>query len=51
MYEAFYMECEPHENSPAELHNLRAMPVPDCYFEYGLLHPKYDYAERVNELT
>jgi L-alanine-DL-glutamate epimerase-like enolase superfamily enzyme len=43
LYEAFYMECEPHGNSIAELHNLCAMPTPGHYFEYGLLHPKYDY--------
>jgi len=43
LYEAFYMECEPHGNSIPELHNLCAMPTPGHYFEYGLLHPRYDY--------
>ena len=43
VYEAFYQECEPHGNSLAELHHLCAMPTPGHYFEYGLLHPNYDY--------
>jgi len=43
LYESFYMECEPHGNSIPELHNLCAMATPGHYFEYGLLHPNYDY--------
>jgi L-alanine-DL-glutamate epimerase-like enolase superfamily enzyme len=43
LYESFYMECEPHGNSLAELHHLCSMPIAGHYFEYGLLHPKYDY--------
>ena len=43
VYEAFHMECEPHGNSIPELHHLASMPTPGRYFEYGLLHPQYDY--------
>lgn len=43
LYESFYMECEPHGNSLAELQHLCSMATPGHYFEYGLLHPEYDY--------
>ena len=43
VYEAFGMECEPHGNSIPELHHTCAMPTVSSYFEWGLLHPKYDY--------
>jgi len=43
LYEAFHVECEPHGNSIPELHHLCSMPVSGHYFEYGLLHPQYDY--------
>ncbi len=46
VYEAFAMECEPHGNSIPELHHTCAMPTVASYFEWGLLHPKYDYEER-----
>lgn len=43
LYEAFGVECEVHGCDLPNLHLLCSMPTPGRYFEYGLLHPKYDY--------
>jgi L-alanine-DL-glutamate epimerase-like enolase superfamily enzyme len=43
LYESFCLTCEPHGNSIPELHHLCSMPIEGRYFEYGLLHPNYDY--------
>lgn len=43
LYEAFGVECEVHGCNLPNLHLLCSMPTPGRYFEYGLLHPKYNY--------
>ena len=43
VYESFHVECEPHGASIPELQHLCSR-ASDARFEYGLLHPKYDYA-------
>jgi len=41
--ESFGIECELHGAGIPNLHVLGAMGIPGDYFEYGLLHPNYDF--------
>jgi L-alanine-DL-glutamate epimerase-like enolase superfamily enzyme len=41
--ESFGIECELHGANVPNLHVLGAMGIPGDYFEYGLLHPDYDF--------
>lgn len=45
LYESFGIECEVHGCNLPNLHLLCSMAEPGRYFEYGLLHPQFDYRE------
>lgn len=46
--ESFNVTCEVHGSSVPNLHLLGATPGGD-YYEWGLLHPDLDYAERIGD--